>query len=390
MSNSLNSAFITFSHSIYLVGEKNATFKIECATKECPSPHSPEFKIWSFIGTLKHLKIKNSKRSEDISIYSSRSNRTLRLPVMNVIKPTKFKKYKYTLGVCIQPMYNYYNYLELIQFFETWIRNGASIFYFYKNSISRDVQTVLKHYSKITKVHIIEWSSLPKFNKYDPNRHAKRFLVNTAMIDCLYKARYVVKYISQTDLDEVVAINYKKHQTLIKFLDKLSKHSNNSISTFCFLSRNAKIYKHWTSIRDMKKIKFNNFKVAKLSVPFKPTVYSKLIFRPDLIFNFYAHGHLKTETGRITQKYFHGYNVELEDGAIHHFRAVFKLPEPTMSKTKYYNFHIKHLNSQLIKLYPRIKAVTDKFSTCIYMYFLLRKFLDILVWSIDKEELFFK
>uniref|UniRef100_A0AC35U2U9 Glycosyltransferase family 92 protein n=1 Tax=Rhabditophanes sp. KR3021 TaxID=114890 RepID=A0AC35U2U9_9BILA len=369
-------------HTLYLLenGEQKK-FSVECGTNECPSIWTPKFTILPWIGRVQH-KIGNDT-NEEITIFSSRTNAKQILPVVDIRKPNNFTDYKDKLGVCIQPAYNYYKYFELIQFFETWIQNGATKFYFYKTLISKDIQLVLDHYKKNVegvKIEIIEWSPLPKNGTYDPNRHAKRFLANPAMLDCLYRARYHQKYIAQTDLDEIIAINNKKHGTLIKFLEKVSENNKNQISTFSFLARNAKLDRKWKSFDDIMRIKFNNFENAKISAKFKRGIFSKLIFRPDYIYNFFAHHHLDTETGKLTNIKYQGYNVSITDGALHHFRERSK-KQRVLHPTNHYKYMINSLNHNLIHhisnisrlnetKYLQIKKGADAFSRCMdYMNF---------------------
>ena len=55
------------------------------------------------------------------------------------------------MGVCIGALYWYTNWPKLIEFIEVWRAQGATKFYFYYQSVSREVYEVFKAYEKLVR-----------------------------------------------------------------------------------------------------------------------------------------------------------------------------------------------------------------------------------------------
>uniref|UniRef100_A0A0K0G261 Glycosyltransferase family 92 protein n=1 Tax=Strongyloides venezuelensis TaxID=75913 RepID=A0A0K0G261_STRVS len=307
-------------------GKYGGVVKFECQETKCPAKYVPKCTFVGYIGVVNvpsHIKI--DKR---IQVQSKKTRKWISIPLIDVRKPKNFNNtYQHKLGVCIQPMFLYYNYLELIAFLEHWAAHGATKFYFYKNTFSHNVGKVLKHYKDNVKsidIEIIDWSTLP-FNGTDqfsnPNYFIYRLEPYVAVMDCMYRARYHVKYVAQVDIDELIITN-SKYNNLLDYLEKKSSKAPQAISSFQFMSQFVKFPNDWKSLDDAKNVKFNHVNKVKTGMLFSRPTYSKLVFLPEANFNYYIHYALKTETGKLTNKTYVNYNVPSSESRIYHHRKI--------------------------------------------------------------------
>lgn len=120
---------------------------------------------------------------------------------------------KHELGVVLQPAYYLADWQNLIQYFESWLTHGATIFYIYYHSWSRQVEAVIQFYKGELGdgLVILPWSDFPvkpvgclqkedgsfpfQTNKTglreDPNSRSFNLVSEAALNNALYKARYL-------------------------------------------------------------------------------------------------------------------------------------------------------------------------------------------------------
>lgn len=80
---------------------------------------------------------------------------------LNSLLPPKLEN---KIAVCVGPAQNYFsNVLRIVEFVELYKQLGASKFYFYKNSVSDDVDRLFKYYQKQGIVEIFNWNLTGEF-----------------------------------------------------------------------------------------------------------------------------------------------------------------------------------------------------------------------------------
>ncbi|CEF65991.1 Domain of unknown function DUF23 domain-containing protein [Strongyloides ratti] len=307
-------------------GKYGGVVKFECQETKCPAKYVPKCIFVGYIGIINiPSKIKLGKK---IQVQSKKTKKWVSIPIIDVRKPKNFNNtYPHKLGVCIQPMFLYNNYLELISFLEHWIAQNATKFYFYKNSFSHNIGKVLQHYKNHVKnidIEIINWSMLPYNNSQqfqNPNYFIYRLEPYVAVMDCMYRARYQVKYVAQVDIDELIITN-GNYNNLLDYLEKKTNNGQNNISSLSFMSQFVKFYNDWKSLNDVKKVKFNHLTSISVGTLFTRPTYTKLVFLPEVNFNYYIHYALKTETGILTNKTYKSYNVPSVEGRVYHHRKI--------------------------------------------------------------------
>ncbi|VDN57299.1 unnamed protein product [Dracunculus medinensis] len=142
----------------------------------------------------------------------------------------KFKKKQHSLAVCLQPIFLLADWTLLVQFFETWIAQGATKFYAYMHSAVPEVDKLLKMYENDPNIAIerIDWAPLPTYDpsaSRDPNNRLYRTEAITAINDCVLKARSIAKYVVSSDLDEIIVP--LKTTSLLTLLDEFTKKHRN-------------------------------------------------------------------------------------------------------------------------------------------------------------------
>nr|CRZ26236.1 Bm3441 [Brugia malayi] len=134
---------------------------------------------------------------------------------------------KHYLAVCLQPIFLLADWTLLVQFFEIWIAQGVTKFCVYVQSMTPEVDALLRVYehSKDVEIERINWALLPTDNhnastyESDPNLRVYRAEVATSINDCLLRIRGHAKYVISSDLDEIM-INYKE-SSLLQLFDNL-------------------------------------------------------------------------------------------------------------------------------------------------------------------------
>ncbi|VDD94062.1 unnamed protein product [Enterobius vermicularis] len=171
-------------------------------------------------------------------------NRTLKLYVFLKTEPKRKKvleiidlrvsqeeRKAHRLAVCAGPVWLYANWASLPFFFETRITNGATKFYFYVNSITKEVDGIFRLYENDPTISLerILWNQFPTEadvpDEENPNNliqvGAQVFVFN----DCILRATGNTDYLALSDLDEnFVAFD---NRTLLSTLDsQLEKNKN--------------------------------------------------------------------------------------------------------------------------------------------------------------------
>uniref|UniRef100_A0AC35UD54 Glycosyltransferase family 92 protein n=1 Tax=Rhabditophanes sp. KR3021 TaxID=114890 RepID=A0AC35UD54_9BILA len=283
--NEIRLSVVTYSRNketLYWLRDGLAVGRVElvCQGNKCPSDYSRRCALVGYIGIIKSDK--PEQLTNTIEITNSFDNNTVSIDLIDRRKPQQLV-YGHKLGVCVQPMFLYYNYLELISFIEKWIVAGATKFYFLQESMTSNILKVINYYKNNVagiSVQVIDWPSLPKLTDYhDPNLYIYRLERNLAIMECMYHARYQTKYVAQVHLNQFIIS--QNHETLLTYLE--SKSTSHSIASFSFRSVNAILTSKWNSVEDMAKVKFENHFKVKHTRSFERPIYSKLIFRPDYV-----------------------------------------------------------------------------------------------------------
>uniref|UniRef100_A0A914BW08 Glycosyltransferase family 92 protein n=1 Tax=Acrobeloides nanus TaxID=290746 RepID=A0A914BW08_9BILA len=118
-------------------------------------------------------------------------------------------------------MYWFTNWPKLIEFIEVWRILGASKFYFYYQSVSREVYEVFKEYEKMGIVVPIKAEVMPtnKETGYNPDYHLFRIGDRIWQNDCLMRAE--TKFAPYVDVDEMLIP--QNNQSLLEFLEEEEK-----------------------------------------------------------------------------------------------------------------------------------------------------------------------
>jgi hypothetical protein len=129
------------------------------------------------------------------------------------------------LIICYTQLWNNYgNTLRIVEFVEFQKILGASKFYIYNQSITEEVDKVLRYYTEHSNFTVLPWnfSGESEKNFYD---NAKTAVIN----DCYYRASFIdnVKYIGMMDIDEIL-IPLDGNKNLLDFLKNQDRAYTNS------------------------------------------------------------------------------------------------------------------------------------------------------------------
>uniref|UniRef100_A0AC35FLM1 Glycosyltransferase family 92 protein n=1 Tax=Panagrolaimus sp. PS1159 TaxID=55785 RepID=A0AC35FLM1_9BILA len=149
--------------------------------------------------------------NNNIIITSNHDKSTVTLPL---IKSTE--DFEDGLSVCIPPLYWYSDWLKLSFFIEVWKLSGKNVhFYFYIQSISKSVESVLKEYESKGIVTIIEWPLLPNSTDENPNESIYRFGHLLAINDCRHRIKH--RFGVVVDVDELI-LPLNPQESLVEYL----------------------------------------------------------------------------------------------------------------------------------------------------------------------------
>ncbi|GMS92909.1 hypothetical protein PENTCL1PPCAC_15084, partial [Pristionchus entomophagus] len=205
------------------------------------------------------------------------------------------------LAVCLQPVYLMADWPLIPMFFESWIGNGATIFYIYVHSISQEVDLMIKLYEAQADVQIIRvnWPAVPSTEADDddlnPNNRMYRTEVGTAVNDCILRARATAELVVSSDLDEIIApLNLKdRNETLFCIIDEYrTRKLKKGLLPGAFLFRQSYAYAEtdWFSISHPSQLSFEAYE----SVDYETKVWqrgyrSKVIYIPERVFRAHVH-----------------------------------------------------------------------------------------------------
>uniref|UniRef100_A0AC34QHG3 Ion transport domain-containing protein n=1 Tax=Panagrolaimus sp. JU765 TaxID=591449 RepID=A0AC34QHG3_9BILA len=311
--NNSNPVFFNF-------GGKSGQVSLECHLETCPDTFSPPCDMNGYIGFIKNLTIDDDV--EYLSL-SSISNFTAEIEITDVRINSMLPQHK--LGVCVQPIYLMTDYALFIQFFEYWLSEGATKFYLYWESFAPEVQKILDFYKETSDadIELVNWSRLPSegSEESNPNAFWFRLEVFLAIFDCMHRARHQIKFVAQTDLDEMFHV---ANGSLIDFLESVD-NSNPDIVAMQFLSRKV----HLESFNDFEISNPGDFsfkvyeKFAIDRRPYKKPFYTKMIHRPERDLHVHIHRPSVAELipGRYPERYKY-VDISQKQATVWHFRRL--------------------------------------------------------------------
>ncbi|CEF68398.1 Domain of unknown function DUF23 domain-containing protein [Strongyloides ratti] len=252
--------------------------------------------------------------------------------------------YKHILGICVQPIYLYFDYPTIIRFFENWILEGVTKFYIYYQSTFDKIFEIINAYKLKLNIDIelIDWSKLPynnDDNQLNPNTKIYRLEAQLAIYDCMQRARNNIKYVISTDLDEIIYVSKNiENGNLISFLEKESKKYPNS-ALFSFQSRRGYLPMNW-GIGNPKNINFSVFSNLIMDVDvFERPLYQKNIYRPERVISYQIHLIRSLEFNPLTNKKYSFTLIPSSSAFIFHLRRY----------KDYYTYNTKQVKSTILK-----------------------------------------
>ncbi|CAB3406380.1 unnamed protein product [Caenorhabditis bovis] len=229
---------------------------------------------------------------------------------VNDVRPKPSAAYEHLVGVCVQPIFFFTDWTIIIQFFESWLAQGATKFYFYVHSYTRQTKAVLDFYAKTLgdRLELIEWSDLPVHARErgdyfkDPNARVFRHAATAFMHDCLLRARSHVKFISNTDLDDLpLAANLNISTTLEAAAKRHPKAAQFKIDWI--LTHQPQ---NWDAISRPADVQFelNLAKVLKIEhIRWDYRVSKKIFHRPERVIHFDMHSVYRNEVSEDDTQY---------------------------------------------------------------------------------------
>ncbi|CAD5226617.1 unnamed protein product [Bursaphelenchus xylophilus] len=313
-----------FHNLTYEYGKKKGRIRLECHNEHCPDPFSPPCRLNGYVGIINdltkqdyqsYLVIFSDLNMEDPLFINVQNARNVDLP-------------KHKLGVCVQPIYLHTDFSALVQFFEFWLSENATKFYVYRESYTKEVGELLQFYAsqKGIQVDFIDWSSLPLIEEdssdsRNPNRYWFRLEVFMAIFDCVHRARGNVKYLAQTDLDEIIYVG--KDRSIIKFMDIMDKQEP-MMASVSFRSQRVQVMNStWAVAQNPSELSFTNLdEIILEDRVFKRPLYAKMIYRPERVFHVHIHRQLQTERIPGTDTFYKHVNIAPEGGVVLHIRRL--------------------------------------------------------------------
>uniref|UniRef100_A0AC34R3Z7 Glycosyltransferase family 92 protein n=1 Tax=Panagrolaimus sp. JU765 TaxID=591449 RepID=A0AC34R3Z7_9BILA len=264
----------------YKYGKKEGEVCLACQLPQCPDPYYYLCDVNGYIGFIKNL-TKND--NDEYLTLTSSTKKSIKIAITDVRKKRSMKQHK--LGACLQPIHLMTNYALFIQYFEYWLNEGVTKFYIYWESYTPEVKRILDIYNKTSGVEFefVEWSRLPTLPNVttatNPNSYWFQLEVFLAIFDCMHRARHQVKFIPQTDLDEMM---YVRNGPLIDFLEKVDT-KNPNMAAMLVLSRKVQLTKYNDyKLSSPREYSFDVYQ--KLKVDSEPSsIYRKLIYRPERV-----------------------------------------------------------------------------------------------------------
>lgn len=251
-----------------------------------------------------------------VRVYSGQGNITDLINSKEICiqsSPKNLEKRKLNYGICVPPIYGTVKPRELIEFIELNRLLGADKFIFYMElsgeTVSMDVQKVLKYYSSLHIVHLIHWQLpvRPDLIWY----HGQSVAIN----DCLYRHMDNFKHLVFTDLDEFIIPqqNFSRWDDILQYLENKNGATLHEVSGFSFrsayfspeFSRRAFSSELGSIVQTNRTRQFSYRR-------------NKVIVRPERIFELGIH---HVSRSWPDSKNFTVLNVPSSAGFIHHYRT---------------------------------------------------------------------
>ncbi|GMR51292.1 hypothetical protein PMAYCL1PPCAC_21487, partial [Pristionchus mayeri] len=242
-------------------------------------------------------------------VYDERNDEWKRIVLIDGRSPPPSK---HRLGVCLQPMYLMADWPLIPHFFETWIGNGATIFYVYVHSVSEEVDLMLRMYEAQEEIEVVRvnWPAIPTnisdHDELNPNNRMYRTEVLTAVNDCILRARATADLVVSSDLDEIIApLNINgTNETLLDIIEanrtKLHKlwnsHSSRMIGNSISYFQND-----WFSISHPSQLTFDHYYSVDYETKVWPRGYRSkvVVYMPDRVYRAHVHDVTAFESKRL-------------------------------------------------------------------------------------------
>ncbi len=211
--------------------------------------------------------------------------------IVHVVRNANSPKHK--LGVCVTPSYLYGDWLLTIQFLEAWRALGASQFWLYETSITKQVDRWLSIYESEGLVQRIRWPLLPTTAKNDPNREVFRMGEFAAQTDCIRRTIGHVKFLALVDFDEYLLPRKRESTEAMSLIDFLEELTNRYplAGSFHFQQPGKFLYPNNFSFPqkvDLRRLNFNYMADVQVKDEQKMS-HNKSVIRPDRIWEIRNH-----------------------------------------------------------------------------------------------------
>ncbi|VDD85480.1 unnamed protein product, partial [Enterobius vermicularis] len=128
---------------------------------------------------------------------------------------------------------------------QTWIANGATKFYFYVNSITKEVDGIFRIYENDQNISVerVQWNLFPTEADVSDEENPNNLIHLGAQVfvwnDCILRAKGNTDYLALSDFDEIfVAFD---NRTLLSALDNQLRENKN-IASIMFQSTYGQTY----------------------------------------------------------------------------------------------------------------------------------------------------
>ncbi|VDD96227.1 unnamed protein product [Enterobius vermicularis] len=228
-----------------------------------------------------------------------------RREVLNVIdlRVVQREKKPHRLAVCTGPVWFYAEWTILPFFFEirliinlqTWIANGATKFYFYVNSITKEVDGIFRIYENDQNISVerVQWNLFPTDEDVSDEQNPNNLIYQVFVWnDCILRSKGNADYLALSDFDEIfVAFD---NRTLLSALDNQLRE-NKDIASIMFQSTYGETYENYSNVTHPTQILFDNYKnISTRNKPYPPKRASKVIVIPERILSQHVHETIRT------------------------------------------------------------------------------------------------
>uniref|UniRef100_A0A7E4V348 Glycosyltransferase family 92 protein n=1 Tax=Panagrellus redivivus TaxID=6233 RepID=A0A7E4V348_PANRE len=307
----------------YKLGDTRGKVVIQCALDKCLDFFSKPCNMIGNIGIIKNDTLPDHNTLY-LYVLSPDSKPWVSIDVKDVrVRPNH--KYPHQLGVCVQPIYLHADYTLFINFFEFWLNQGATKFYIYRESYTAEVQEILDFYEQRSNasIELIDWSTLPYDDKVTENFNTRvyRLEMMLSIFDCIHRARSHVKFVAQTDLDEMVYVHsgITVAQVVEKFVSKRPDTASISFQS----QRVAFEPEAIDSFTSPQTIQFSYLENVQIeNYVFPRPLYSKIIYRPERVYRVHSHKQKPAELIPNSKKFSRYSNaiISSTDAVILHMR----------------------------------------------------------------------